>query len=94
MAGRPHPDVPPLGVGDGAPVVDGVAMGTDDGEGVMPTDEYVIYIEYWLASTGRLSAPYGVGHVPYLIGYLHADWAAFDVTGTCVLLPSTLKANQ
>jgi hypothetical protein len=44
VVGKPHPGVPPPGVGAGAPVVVGVAVG--DGDAVMPTDVYVIYIEY------------------------------------------------
>jgi hypothetical protein len=46
VVGKPHPGVPPPGVGAGAPVVVGVAVGAGDGDAVMPTDVYVIYIEY------------------------------------------------
>jgi hypothetical protein len=64
VIGRPHPGVPPLGVGVDAPVGVGIAVGAGDGDAVTPADVYVIYIEYWLISTGRLGVPYDMGHFP------------------------------
>jgi len=41
------------------------------GGGGVSSDAYVMYIEYCLASMGRLGAPYDAAHVPNDFGYFH-----------------------